>query len=69
MQDLVLSLVKITNKLTGKVTYCGVNDKHYDGMLASGGCWELEKEWEWTWLGDVSISLEILGEEGFTIPE
>lgn len=31
-----LNLVSVRNQLTGKLTYHGVNDKHYDAMLACG---------------------------------
>lgn len=59
-----LSLVCIKNKLTGKLQYFGVNDRHYDAMLASGGS-SLEDEFEWDWLGDINISEEILNEQGY----
>ena len=60
-----LNLVSVLDKETNRVTYHAVNDKHYDGMLASGGCWELEKRYDWDWLGDVEISEEILNEQGY----
>lgn len=59
-----LSLVKITNKKTNKVSYSAVNDRHYDGMLACGGS-NLELEYDWDWLGDVEIDEQILNEQGW----
>ncbi len=59
-----LSLVWVLNKKTGKKQYFGVNDKHYDAMLV-GGCWEIEKDYEWGWLGDINIEDDILKEEGY----
>lgn len=59
-----LSLVQIKDKQTGKITYYGVNDKHYDAMLASGGS-DLDDQFEWNWLGDVCVDEQILMEEGY----
>jgi hypothetical protein len=59
-----LNLVSVKNKTTGKVAYYGVDDRHYDAMLASGGS-NLDDEFEWNWLGQVEVSEEILGEEGY----
>lgn len=59
-----LSLVKITHRATGKVTYYAVNDKHYDAMLACGGS-SLEDEYLWEWIGDVEVSQEVLNEQGY----
>lgn len=59
-----LSLVQIKDKQTGKVTYYGVNDKHYDGMLATGGS-ILDDQYEWKWLGDVVVDEQVLIEEGY----
>lgn len=61
-----LSLVKIVDKNNPKSPprYFGVNDKHYDAMLSSGGS-NLDIEYEWYWLGDVNISEEILNEQGY----
>ena len=64
--NLELSLIKYIHP-DGKVTYHAVNDKHYDGMLA-GGLSE-EKYGKWDWLGDVFISEEILGEQGYFFDE
>lgn len=60
-----LELVAVTNKNTGVVQYYAVNDQHYDGMLASGGCHELEKDYDWKPLGIVRITEEILNEQGY----
>lgn len=62
-QHLVLNLVCITDKKTGKKSYFGVNDKHYDAMLACEGS-SLEESSSWEWLGDVTIEEHILAEEG-----
>lgn len=59
-----LNLVKIINKKTKRVMYFGVNDRHYDGMLATGGS-NLDDLHEWNWLGDVTISEKILNEQGY----
>lgn len=61
-----LSLIRLTNKKTNKTTYHAVNDKHYDGMLASGGS-NLDLEYEWAWIGDVEISEDVLNEQGYFI--
>lgn len=58
--NLVLNLVCITNRLTGKKQYFGVNDKHYDAMLAV----EIEG-YSWEWLGDVIIEEDILEEMNY----
>lgn len=63
-----LSLVKVTNKSTNKSEYFGINDKHYDAMLASSGS-NLDLEYCWHWLGDIHISEEILNEERFFFKE
>lgn len=55
-----LSLVAVKDETTGRVTYFGVNDKHYDAML----CGELEG-FSWRWLGQIIIEEEILNEEGY----
>lgn len=62
--NLELSLVKVLNKKTGQIQYFGVNDKHYDAMLACGGS-NLDLEYDWAWLGSVNISEEILNEQGY----
>lgn len=59
-----LNLIQIKNKKTGQTTYHGVNDNHYDAMLASGGS-NLDDLYEWSWLGDVVISEDVLFEEGY----
>lgn len=59
-----LSLVVITDKKTGRKSYFGVNDKHYDAMLACGGS-VLDEISSWDWLGDINISEEILNEQGY----
>ena len=57
-----LNLVWVLDKATGKKSYFGVNDKHFDGMLASGDI----DGYEWGWEGlEVTISEEILYEEGY----
>lgn len=65
---MTLNLVSIKEKATGKVRYYGVNDKHYDAMLATGGS-NLDLEYDWNWLGDVEISEEILTEENHPFVE
>lgn len=57
-----LSLIKYIHP-DGKIQYFTVNDKHYDGMLAS----QLDeaKYGKWEWLGDVIIDEEILNEQGY----
>lgn len=64
-----LNLVWVKDKETGRTTYFAVNDKHYDAMLACGGCWEIEKRSEWGWLGSVEITEEILNEQGYYFKE
>lgn len=64
-----LSLIKITNKHTKAVTYRALNDRHYDAYLATGGCWEFEKDYEWVYLSDVEISEEILNEQGWFLKD
>lgn len=63
-----LSLVRVTDVKTGKISYFGVSDKEYDGMLACGGS-VLEQEYSWDWLGDVSISENALREKGYHFQE
>lgn len=63
MDNLELSLVCVTDKITGKKQYFGVNDKHYDAMLATGGS-VLDTLYEWDWLGEVIIQEDILKESG-----
>ncbi len=63
-----LSLVSVKNKKTGKLSYFGVNDRHYDAMLACGGS-SIELEYEWEWLGDIVIEEEILNEQGYFFKE
>jgi hypothetical protein len=61
-----LSLVKITNKLTGKVSYHAVNDNQYDAMLATGGS-KYDEEYDWVWLGDVEVSHDAVISKGYII--
>lgn len=61
---MILNLVSIKDKRTGKITYYAVNNKHYDIMLDSGGC-NFDLTHEWGWLGDVNISEQVLNEEGY----
>lgn len=59
MHNLELSLVEVTNLTTNRKSYFGVNDRHYDAMLAG----EIEG-FSWKWLGDVLVEEAILQEEG-----
>lgn len=63
-RTLTLNLVSITTKSDNSTRYYGVNDKHYDGMLATGGS-ILDDQYSWRYLGDVMIEEQILNEEGF----
>ncbi len=57
-----LNLISIKDLKTGRITYHAVNDKHYDGILATGGS-NFDLSYEWKYLGDISITEEILNEE------
>ena len=56
--NLTLDLVEVTELATGKKTYFGVNDRHYDAMLAG----EIEG-YSWRPLGEVTVEEHILQEE------
>ncbi len=55
-----LELVWVRELPDGRKNYFAVNDKHYDAMLAG----EIQG-WEWDRVGTVSISEEILNEQGY----
>ena len=61
---MILNLVRIKNKVSGAIEYFGINDKHYDAMLASGGS-NLDLTYEWELLGDVVIENHNLLEAGW----
>lgn len=46
-----LNLVKVINKKEKTETIFVVDDKSYDAMLVCGGCWELEKDYDWKPIG------------------
>ena len=57
-KTITLDLVKVIDP-KGKVQYFGVNDKHYDGMLASGDI----PGYSWEPVGEVTVEGHILEEE------
>ncbi len=64
MGGLNLHLVRIINKEDNSTNYFGVNDKHLDAMLNSGGT-DLDLIFYWGLEGKVNISEDILNEQGY----
>lgn len=60
-----VTLIWILDKNTGIKRYYGVTEKEYDGMLACGGARFYEEQYEWGWLGDVTISEKALNYQGY----
>lgn len=60
-----ITLIWILDKKTGIKRYYGVTEKEYDGMLACGGSHFYEENYEWGWLGDVTISEKALNYQGY----
>lgn len=58
---LELNLVCVIDTKDGSKQYFGVNDKHFDAMLAAGTV----DGYEWNWVGEVFISSDILFEQGY----
>lgn len=61
---LELDLVSIKNRKTGLKQCYGLNESHYNGMLASGGS-AFDYEYSWEYLGSVVIGDDILNECGY----
>lgn len=58
MSQIELNLVCVENISEKTKTFYAVNDKHYDGMLASGDI----EGFKWEYIGSVYISQEIISE-------